>query len=210
MIVKVIWTTIVSCHNRAYRFEVNASERICACNIIPNREPDHDGHIRLAPHWWLNWENPVQTYVIISEREIWSWQIVAPEMDQWWSCRIQAQQIVSEYNNPHHFVSKPKISKKSNDQLRMANRGIRNGSHDSGNAAYKSTGSVYAHFSSYLCGSTYMLKTQEKVIAYIYIDDTFSIKKRRCCWCLFLLFWVVSKIFTKTIMVGSLWKRLID
>ena len=38
-IVKDIWTTIVSCHNRAYRFEVNASECICACHIVSNREP---------------------------------------------------------------------------------------------------------------------------------------------------------------------------
>ena len=48
---------------------------------------------------------------------------------------LQAQQIVSERIDPHHFVLKPKISKKSHDQLRMDNRGVSNGSHDSGNAA---------------------------------------------------------------------------
>ena len=41
----------------------------------------------------------------------------------------------SERIDPHHFVLKPKFSKKSHDQLRMDNRGVRNGSHDSGNAA---------------------------------------------------------------------------
>ena len=36
----------------------------------------------------------------------------------------------------------------------MANCGIRNGSHDSGNLAYTLTGSVYVQFTSYLCGIT--------------------------------------------------------
>ena len=40
VIVKDILTTIVSCHNRARRFEMNASElKICECHIVPNREP---------------------------------------------------------------------------------------------------------------------------------------------------------------------------
>ena len=43
----------------------------------------------------------------------------------------------SESINPHHFVSKPKISKKFHNQLRMDNRGIRNGSHGSGNTALR-------------------------------------------------------------------------
>ena len=36
------------------------------------------------------------------------------------------------------IVSKPKITKKSHDQIRMANHGNRNVSHDSGNAALAS------------------------------------------------------------------------
>ena len=42
------------------------------------------------------------------------------------------------YQNPHHYVSKPKITKESHDQIRMANHGNRNVSHDSGNAALAS------------------------------------------------------------------------
>ena len=44
---KASWTTIVSCHNRAYGFEMNASERICATSSqIGN--PDRNYRIRLA------------------------------------------------------------------------------------------------------------------------------------------------------------------
>ena len=60
---------------------------------------------------------------------------MSPEIDQ----RTQVQQIVSERIDPHHFVSKPKISKKSHDQLRMTHHGARNGSHGSGNAALSKT-----------------------------------------------------------------------
>ena len=73
--------------------------------------------------------------MIVSERKIKPLQIVTPEIDKSWTDRIRAQQIVSERIDSYHPVSKPKISEKFHDQLRMVNRGVRNGSHDSGNAA---------------------------------------------------------------------------
>ena len=45
--------------------------------------------------------------------------------------------MVSERIDPHYFVLKPIIAKKSHDQLRMDNHDVRNGSHDSGNAALR-------------------------------------------------------------------------
>ena len=82
--------------------------------------------------------DPVRTYVIVSKREKRSWQTVSPEIGQSWSYRSKAQRIVSERIYPHHYVSKPKIAKKSHDQIRMDNHGNRNVSHDSGNAALAS------------------------------------------------------------------------
>ena len=82
--------------------------------------------------------DPVWTYVIVSKRENRSWHTVSPEVCQSWSYRSQAQWIVSELIYPHHYVSKPKITKKSHDQIRMANHCNRNVSHDSGNAALAS------------------------------------------------------------------------
>ena len=79
--------------------------------------------------------DPVWTNVIVSKRENRSWQTVSPEIGQSWSYRSQAQRIVSGRIYPHQYVSKPKITKKSHEQIRMSNHGNRNVSHDSGNAA---------------------------------------------------------------------------
>ena len=95
-------------------------------------EPDRDDRVRSRPNRRLDRNNPIGTYVIASEREIKSWLIVTPEIDKSWFDRIRAQQIVST-----RITSYPnlKFQRKYHDQLRMANRGIRNGSHDSGNLA---------------------------------------------------------------------------
>ena len=98
---------------------------------------DCDDGIRSAPHYGPNRDNPVQTYLIVSEGETRSWQIVSSEIEQSWSYRIQRQQIISERIDLHYFVLKPKISRKSHDQLRMNNRGVHNESQDSGNAALR-------------------------------------------------------------------------
>ena len=62
-----------------------------------------DDHIRSTPHCGPDRDNPVQTYLIVSEGETRSWQIVSSEIEQSRSYRIQVQQSVSERIDPHHW-----------------------------------------------------------------------------------------------------------
>ena len=83
-------------------------------------EPDRDDRIRSRPNRRLDCNNPIGTYVIVSEREIRPWLIVTPEIDKSYGSHPR-QQIVSERIDSHHLVSKPEISEKiprpaTNDQ----------------------------------------------------------------------------------------------
>lgn len=61
--------------------------------------------------------------------------------------RFQAKHIVQERIDLHNILSKPKIHRHFHYQLLMANRGVRNGYHDSGNIAlYKYMKVTILHF----------------------------------------------------------------
>ena len=62
---------------------MNALERIYALSTSSQIEnPDRNDRIRLATLRGLDQSVPVQTFVIVSERETRSWQIVSPVIDQ--------------------------------------------------------------------------------------------------------------------------------
>ena len=64
---------------------MNAPERIHVYALSTSSQlenPDRNDRIRLATHRGLDQSVPVQTFVIVSERETRSWQIVSPAIDQ--------------------------------------------------------------------------------------------------------------------------------
>ena len=109
--VKDIWTTIVSCHNRAYLFEMNASDYICACHVVPNRVPRLWWWYQVCTPLWTRSGHSCPNISDRSEGETRSWQIVSSEIEELWSYCIQMQQIISEGINLHQFVLKPKFQR---------------------------------------------------------------------------------------------------
>ena len=75
-------------------------------------EPNRDDRVRSRPNRRLDRNNPIGTYVIVSEREIRSWLIMTPEIDKSWLGRIPVQKIVSGRIDSHYLVSKSEISEK--------------------------------------------------------------------------------------------------
>ena len=144
MIVKNIETTIVCYRNGAHRFVMNVSEHICTYQIVP---------IRGTWSWWsCQTPDPIVDSIatILSERirsylngrsdRDWSWHLKLTNRDWLASERNKSYQNVSTRVTSYLNL---KLQRKFHDQLRMANRGIRNGSHDSGNLALDHSSKVY-------------------------------------------------------------------
>ena len=64
---------------------MKASEHVCAYARTTSSQIgnlDRDDRMWTAPHRGRDRDNPVQTYLIVSEGETRSWQIVSPEIEQ--------------------------------------------------------------------------------------------------------------------------------
>ena len=130
-------------HNRVQSQQITSvrDERIRTYMRVQNRPqsgtPNRDERIRLTPHRGIDWDNPAQTYVLVYEQNIRSCY-------QKMTNRVHIASMRSKlYQNA--FVSKPKISKKSHDQLRMAKCGIRNDRSTVGTQHYTIAYAVNGH-----------------------------------------------------------------